>query len=161
MGRLYSFLLCALLLFAIGGLSACGGGSAEPECQDGETRDSTIACGLNDEGLLVEACSEAGLFEVTDTCTGTDVCVDDTMQIGTTVCGLNEEGVLMQDCTEGAWVDNETCTGDDACVNGETQEGTTACGLNDEGVLMQDCTDGQWVDNETCTGDDALSLIHI
>ncbi|MBR59274.1 MAG: hypothetical protein CMH54_14820, partial [Myxococcales bacterium] len=65
MGRLYSFLLCALLVIPTAGLSGCASGGAEPEpepeCQDGETRDSTIACGMNDEGFLVEACSEAGL----------------------------------------------------------------------------------------------------
>ncbi len=140
----------SLLLFV-----ACATDSGpKTECEEGEQRETETVCGLNDEGVLVEACTDAGLFEITETCTGTDVCVNGESQEGATVCGLNEEGVFMQDCTEGAWVDNETCTGTHECVNGERQDTETVCGLNEEGFLTQDCVDGAWVDG-ACTGDDA------
>ncbi len=144
------FFAASLLLFV-----ACATDSGpKTDCEEGEQRETESVCGLNDEGVLVEACTDAGLFELTETCTGTDVCVNEEAQEGATTCGLNEEGVFMQDCTEGAWVDNETCTGTDVCVNGERQDTETICGLNEEGILTQDCVEGAWVDG-TCTGDDA------
>lgn len=147
--RLYSItslLLCATILFS------CESGP-EPECVEGETAETTEACGLNAEGFVIVTCVD-GTFSSEDGCTGTDVCVNGETQDGTTVCGLNNEGLLTQDCTKGQWVDGESCSGDDACVNGEIQESTTTCGLNDEGVFLQDCVEGAFVENTECTGTD-------
>ena len=143
----------AILFLLFGALVLNCSGETGPICQEGETQITTVVCGLNDEGFVVEACTD-GAWLAGEECTGTDECENGSEQDGSTVCGLNDEGVLLQDCTDGAWVDNETCTGVDVCVNGEARNGETVCGLNDEGVLGQDCTDGQWLDNETCTGTD-------
>ncbi|MBR56869.1 MAG: hypothetical protein CMH54_02300 [Myxococcales bacterium] len=138
--------LLVLVLLVI----ACAVEAEGPSCEEGQTRESATACGLNEEGVFMQDCTD-GQWVDNETCTGTDICRNGGTQEGATVCGLNEEGVLMQDCTDGQWADGETCTGTDVCVNGDTREGAVSCGDNSDGVFMQDCVDGAWVDSDRCS----------
>lgn len=129
---------------------------AQPEeetCTDGASQDSTTPCGLNGEGVFLEACQN-GAFSITDTCSGTDSCTNGEKKDGTTACGANNDGFLTMDCVEGAWVDSSECNEPPVCEDGDVREGSTPCGLNGEGILHQDCVDNDWVDSDRCTGTD-------
>ena len=149
------FLLMVVAVLVLPGARGCGGSTTPQICTSNATQNGTTTCGLNREGVYVQACVNGGWVD-NATCTGTDICVNGSIQDGTTTCGQNSEGVLVQGCTNGAWVESFTCTGTDVCTNGDTQEGADLCGLNSEGVYQQQCSNGAWA-NTTCTGTDVCT----
>ena len=111
------------------------------QCTDGDSQEGTAVCGLNDEGVLMQDCTD-GAWGDNPTCTGTDVCTNGDGQEGATVCGLNNDSVYMQDCTDGTWVDNATCTDTFAVECGVIGNfvaieagGNHTCALTDKGTV--------------------------
>ncbi|MFZ9889623.1 MAG: hypothetical protein ACO3JL_19180, partial [Myxococcota bacterium] len=72
----------------------------------GETRGGTTPCGRNLRGTRTQVC-EDGIWQNTDACLESDICVDDDTRIGSSSCGAG--GSFVQTCTQGAWVDTTTC----------------------------------------------------
>jgi hypothetical protein len=147
-------ILTLSILFLFGFATACDDDSNNnnnDECNAGDTQNGTTTCGVNDEGVFTQECTD-GLWTDTENCTGNDECVNDATQLGTVSC--NTDGFLYQDCTLGEWVDSANCsTG--GCVADATQIGTAACGLNAEGYFVQLCdADGNWGNTAECTGTD-------
>lgn len=143
-----------LLLLSALVLAACDDDDgSKADCEIGETRTGTIVCGLNGEGVLLEACQD-GMWVDSDICSGTDVCVNDATQLGATVC--NDTGVYVQLCAQGAWGDTTECTVTAMdCTPDATQLGSTICGFNDEGFFVQVCSaTGVWEDSAECSGTD-------
>ncbi|MEL6545844.1 MAG: lamin tail domain-containing protein [Myxococcota bacterium] len=167
MKRLLPAVACALVLAACGesnrdesvaGSNENGGdvGSTEnsnnsnqddQDCSDGERRAGTTLCGLNDRGVIEQACT-GGQFVDTLICNDPDECTDDSTRDGSTACGLNERGVFVQDCVAGTFMDGSTCRDPDECVDDETRVGGTACGPAGEGNVAERCVGGEFVADE-------------
>ncbi|MBU1240753.1 hypothetical protein KKF84_07325, partial [Myxococcota bacterium] len=145
--------LISLLSLLVVAVSCDDDATNTTECETGETRNGTVMCGLNNEGVLLQSCQD-GAFVDTTICTGTDICTNDATQVGETPC--NETGFYIQLCGQGAWADTTDCTVTiTGCTPDATQVGTTVCGLNDEGFIVQVCSGtGVWQDSWECTGTD-------
>jgi hypothetical protein len=145
--RFFIISISLILLF-----SACKNTDTEDSCNIGDEQYGDIICGLNNEGFNLQICNFSGEWIETRTCSGVDICVNDTNMEGTTVC--NGTGVLIQDCIDGQWVDSTVCEFD-PCTEGETQAGSNPCGLNNEGFYQQLCNqDGIWENSQECSGTD-------
>ncbi|MBU1538129.1 hypothetical protein KKF84_22650 [Myxococcota bacterium] len=97
--------LFLLILLVIAWFPGCD--QDRSECKTSQVRDGTTVCGLNDEGVFLQAC-EQGHWVDTQTCTGEDECTEDSTQVGQTPC--NDTGFLFQECTSGTWADTSECS---------------------------------------------------
>lgn len=98
---------CPFLLLLLGIASFSGCDQDGSVCNPGQLRNGTTVCGLNDEGVLVQACEQEHWVD-TQTCTGADECVENSTQVGRTPC--NDTGFMVQACTGGAWADTAECS---------------------------------------------------
>jgi len=121
-------------------------------CKTGDTRDSNKICGINNEGVFKQKCSDGSWQDLE--CTGSDKCVNNQERNSAEKCGINDNGVFREKCVEGKWRLTDVCNSEMECENDEISEGLTICGLNGEGVFIQKCISGLWQDGLECTGKD-------
>ena len=99
----YCFLrLNARFLFAIAflGISCTAPSKSTPECTSSEAQNGTTVCGFNNEGVLVQTCTDGLWVDSTD-CTGKDACHNGDAE--NHPCGFNEAGTQTRRCSEGTW----------------------------------------------------------
>ncbi|MBU1241112.1 carbohydrate binding domain-containing protein, partial [Myxococcota bacterium] len=87
-------------------------------CMEDATQVGTTVCGLNDEGFFIELCDNAGAWNDTAQCTGTDICINGAADSTTCAGGLGTQDLL---CSGGTWVNDGLCQ----CASGYHYTGTT------------------------------------
>ena len=118
------------------------------ECTDGETKEGSTECGLNNNGNLEQECKNK-VWTDTEKCIDPDECVnDDTQELS---CGLNDRGQLTSTCENGKW-GKGTCTDPDECEDGDKDADGDPCGEVVDGKQIGkyelECVEGKWKEGD-------------
>jgi hypothetical protein len=95
------------LLMFLAALMGCSDSDSTSSgtCSDGDTRQGTTVCGLNDEGVLSQRCEAGRFVDAPDDCSGSDVCANGAMEAQE--CG--DGGTQQRLCEGGQWSDWGAC----------------------------------------------------
>ncbi len=115
-------------------------------CEEEDVRNTTIVCGFNNEGIIIEECQD-GQWVNNGLCSGTDVCTNGTED--TIECGFNNRGIAFATCVNGQW-NQGICDDPDVCIDNSLGL-YELCGFNNNGYVQSKCVTGQWdILNQPC-----------